>query len=145
MKTLISTFRIGFGTRLHWTRLRRRCSTSEEQEQTARKLAACGMLKLVVARRSSSSLANVKPQGALASAGALPIRTERKYPMKNIALALALVLAGSVSPWGLASTDANAGGRKICKQALVTHPMAGKHRDLMKQCKAEYKAHKKAA
>ena len=46
---------------------------------------------------------------------------------------------------GLASTDANAGARKICKQALVTHPMAGKHRDLMKQCKAEYKAHKKAA
>ena len=43
-----------------------------------------------------------------------------------------------------ASTDANAGGRKICKQALSTHPMAGKHRDLMKQCKAEYKAHKKA-
>jgi hypothetical protein len=26
----------------------------------------------------------------------------------------------------------------------MTHPMAGKHRDLMKQCKAEYKAHKKA-
>ncbi len=45
---------------------------------------------------------------------------------------------------GLASTDANAGGRKICKQALMTHPMAGKHRDLMKQCSAEYKAHKKA-
>jgi hypothetical protein len=24
------------------------------------------------------------------------------------------------------------------------HPMAGEHRDLMKRCKAEYKAHKKA-
>ena len=34
------------------------------------------------------------------------------------------------------STDANAGGRKICKQALMTHPMEGKHRDLMKQCRA---------
>ena len=64
--------------------------------------------------------------------------------MKRIALALALVLAGSSLAVGLASTDANAGGRKICKQALMTHPMAGKHRDLMKQCKAEYKAHKKA-
>ena len=64
--------------------------------------------------------------------------------MKKIALALALVLAGSTIAVGLASTDAKAGGRKICKQALVTHPMAGKHRDLMKQCKAEYKAHKKA-
>jgi hypothetical protein len=64
--------------------------------------------------------------------------------MKNIALALALVLAGSSLALGLASTDAHAGGRKICKQGLTTHPMAGKHRDLMKQCKAEYKAHKKA-
>ena len=65
--------------------------------------------------------------------------------MKNIALALALVLAGSSPAVGLASTDANAGAaRKICKQALMTHPMAGKHSDLMKQCKAEYKAHKKA-
>ena len=64
--------------------------------------------------------------------------------MKNIALALALVLAGSSLAVGLASTDANAGARKICKQALMTHPMAGTHRDLMKQCKAEYKAHKKA-
>lgn len=64
--------------------------------------------------------------------------------MKNMALALALVLAGSSLVVGLPSTDANAGGRKICKQALTTHPMAGKHRDLMKQCKAEYKAHKKA-
>jgi hypothetical protein len=46
---------------------------------------------------------------------------------------------------GLASTEANAGAaRKICKQGLMTHPMAGKHRDLMKQCKAEYKAYKKA-
>lgn len=64
--------------------------------------------------------------------------------MKKIALALALVLAGSSLAVGLASTDANAGGRKICKQARMTHPMAGKHHDLMKQCKAEYKAHKKA-
>ena len=63
--------------------------------------------------------------------------------MKKIALALALFLAGSLAV-GLASTDANAGGRKICKQGLKTHPMAGEHRDLMKQCKAEYKAHKKA-
>ena len=60
--------------------------------------------------------------------------------MKNIALALALVLAGSSLAVGLASTDANAGARKICKQALMTHPMAGKHSDY----KAEYKAHKKA-
>ena len=65
--------------------------------------------------------------------------------MKNTALALALVLASSSLAAGLVSTDANAGGRKICKQALMTHPMSGKHRDLMKQCKAEYKAHKKAA
>jgi len=86
----------------------------------------------------------MKATGALASAGALPIRTERKYPMKNIALALALVLAGSSLAVGLISTDANAGGRKLCKQALMTHPMSGKHHDLMKQCKAEYKAHKKA-
>lgn len=64
--------------------------------------------------------------------------------MKNIALSLALVLAGSSIAVGLAYTDANAGGRKICKQALMTHPMEGKHRDLMKQCRAEYKAHKKA-
>ena len=63
--------------------------------------------------------------------------------MKKIALALALFLGSSLAV-GLASTDANAGGRKICKQALMTHPMAGKHGDLMKQCKAEYKAHKKA-
>ena len=64
--------------------------------------------------------------------------------MKPIILSLALVLAGSTIAVGLAATDANAGARKICKQALATHPMAGKHRDLMKQCKAEYKAHKKA-
>ena len=63
--------------------------------------------------------------------------------MKKIALALALVLASSGLVVGLASTDANAGARKICKQGLKTHPMAGEHRDLMKQCKAEYKAHKK--
>jgi hypothetical protein len=62
--------------------------------------------------------------------------------MKRIALALALVLAGSslvVDP-----TDANAGSRKFCKQALKTHPMAGEHDDLMKQCRAAYKAHRKA-
>ena len=41
--------------------------------------------------------------------------------MKNTALALALVLASSSLAVGLASTDANAGGRKICKQALLTH------------------------
>jgi hypothetical protein len=64
--------------------------------------------------------------------------------MKKIALALALVLAGSSLAVGLASADANAGGRKICKQALLTHPRPGKHRDLMKACKAEYKAYKKA-
>ena len=64
--------------------------------------------------------------------------------MKNIPLALALVLAGSSLAVGLASTDANAGARKICKQMLMRHPMAGDHNDLMKRCKAEYKAHKKA-
>ena len=65
--------------------------------------------------------------------------------MKKIALALALILAGSSLAVGVAPTDANAGAaRKICKQGLMTHPMAGKHHDLMKQCKAEYKAYKKA-
>jgi hypothetical protein len=44
--------------------------------------------------------------------------------MKKIALALALVLASSGLVVGLASTDANAGARKICKQGLKTHPMA---------------------
>ena len=63
--------------------------------------------------------------------------------MKKFALALALVLASSGLVVGLASTDANAGARKICKQGLTAHPMAGEHRDLMKQCKAEYKARKK--
>jgi hypothetical protein len=63
--------------------------------------------------------------------------------MKKIVLTLALVLASSLVV-GLAFTDANAGVRKFCKQGLKTHPMAGEHRDLMKQCKAEYKAHKKA-
>jgi predicted RecA/RadA family phage recombinase len=61
--------------------------------------------------------------------------------MKRIALAL--ILAGSAV--GLASTDANAGeARRICKQGLMMHPMAGNHHDLMKRCKAEYKAYKKA-
>jgi hypothetical protein len=64
--------------------------------------------------------------------------------MKKIALTLALVLATSSLVVGLAFTDANAGGRKFCKQALKTHPMAGEHSDLMKQCKDAYKAHKKA-
>ena len=63
--------------------------------------------------------------------------------MIKIALALALVLAGS-SLVGLASTDANAGARKFCKQGLMMHPTAGEHRDLMKQCKTAYRAHKKA-
>ena len=64
--------------------------------------------------------------------------------MKKIALALALVLSSLSLALGPLSTDVNAGARKICKQGLKTHPMAGEHRDLMKQCKAEYKAHKKA-
>jgi hypothetical protein len=64
--------------------------------------------------------------------------------MKNMALALALVVASSSLAVGLASTDANAGARKICKQGLMTHPMAGDHHDLMKRCKAAYKAHMKA-
>jgi hypothetical protein len=64
--------------------------------------------------------------------------------MKKIALALALVLTTSSLVVGLASPDANAGARKFCKQGLKTHPMAGEHRDLMKQCKEAYKAHKNA-
>ena len=36
--------------------------------------------------------------------------------MKKIALSLALVLAGSSLAVGLASTDANAGARKICSR-----------------------------
>jgi hypothetical protein len=64
--------------------------------------------------------------------------------MKKIALALALGLASSSVVVGLDSTDANAGARKVCKQVLRAHPMAGEHRDLMKRCRAEYKAHKKA-
>ena len=47
--------------------------------------------------------------------------------MKKIVLALALVLTSSIVV-GLASIDANAGARKICKQGLETHPMAGEHR-----------------
>ena len=61
--------------------------------------------------------------------------------MKKIVLALALVLASSSLVVGI---DANAGSRKFCKQALKTHPMAGEHDDLMKQCRAAYKAHRKA-
>ena len=64
--------------------------------------------------------------------------------MKKIVLALALVLTSSSLVVGIASIDVNAGARKICKQGLETHPMAGEHRDLMKQCKAQYKALKKA-
>ena len=52
--------------------------------------------------------------------------------MKKIVLARALVLTSSSLVVGLASIDANAGARKICKQGLKTHPMAGEHRDLMK-------------
>ena len=64
--------------------------------------------------------------------------------MKKIALSFALVLSSLSLALGPLSTDVNAGARKICKQGLKAHPMAGEHRDLMKQCKAEYKAHKKA-
>ena len=64
--------------------------------------------------------------------------------MKKIALALVLLMAASSLAVGLASTDANAGARKICKQALMTHPLPGTHSEQMKRCKAEYKAYKKA-
>ena len=60
--------------------------------------------------------------------------------MTKIALALVLMTSLLV---GL-NSDANAGGRKFCKQALKTHPMAGDQHDLMKQCKEAYKAHVKA-
>ena len=63
--------------------------------------------------------------------------------MTKIALALVLVLGGS-SLVGLAATDADAGPRKFCKQGLKMHPMAGEHRNLMKECRAAYRAHKKA-
>jgi hypothetical protein len=63
--------------------------------------------------------------------------------MKKVALVLTLVLSSLGLALGSLSTDVNAGARKICKQGLKTHPMAGEHRDLMKRCKAEYKAHKK--
>jgi hypothetical protein len=42
--------------------------------------------------------------------------------MKKAALALALVLAGSSLAVGLASADANAGGRKICKAGAHDAP-----------------------
>ena len=45
--------------------------------------------------------------------------------MKKIALALALVMASSSLVVGLASTDANAGARKICKQGLKNSPDGG--------------------
>jgi hypothetical protein len=60
--------------------------------------------------------------------------------MMRMVLALTLCLGAVV---GL-TTYANAGGRKFCKQALETHPMAGDHHDLMKQCKEAYKSHMKA-
>ena len=63
--------------------------------------------------------------------------------MKKVALALALVLGSSLGV-GLTSTDAYAGARKVCKQALLTHRMAGTHREQMKQCKAQYKAYMKS-
>ena len=61
--------------------------------------------------------------------------------MKKVALALAVVLGGSSLAIGLASTDANAGIRNSCKQGFVAHPG---NRYLMKRCKAEYRAYKKA-
>jgi hypothetical protein len=64
--------------------------------------------------------------------------------MKRIALPLALVLAGLGFAVSLGSTDANAGARKTCKQILMRHPMRGEHSDLMRRCKAEYRAYKKA-
>jgi len=64
--------------------------------------------------------------------------------MRNIALELALLLAASSLAVGLVATDANAGAAgKICKQALLTHPIPGTHHEQMKRCKAEYKAYKK--
>ena len=45
--------------------------------------------------------------------------------MKKIALTLALVLASSALVIGLASTDADAGGRKLCKQGLKNSPDGG--------------------
>src|SRR5262245_30859713 len=62
--------------------------------------------------------------------------------MKKIALALVLSSLGLAL--GPLSTDVNAGARKLCRQGLKTHPMAGEYRDLMEQATAEYKAHKKA-
>src|SRR5262245_7550337 len=75
---------------------------------------------------------------------ALPPKPKKGIPMKKIALSFALALSSLSLALGPLSTDANGGARKICKQELKTHPMAGEHRDLMKQCKAEYKAQKKA-
>ena len=46
--------------------------------------------------------------------------------MKKIALALALVLASSSLVVGLSATDANAGGRKLCKQGLKNSPDGGR-------------------
>jgi hypothetical protein len=63
--------------------------------------------------------------------------------MNKVTLALAVVLAGSSLAVGLTSTDAYAGARKICKKALLTHRMAGTHREQMKQCKAQYRAYVK--
>jgi hypothetical protein len=78
------------------------------------------------------------------SPGLLLFRKARKEVPNEVALALVLVLAGSSFAVGLVSTDANAGARKTCKQILMRHPMRGEHSDLMKRCKAEYRAYKKA-
>ena len=64
--------------------------------------------------------------------------------MKRIAVMLLLGVAGSSLAIGLASNDADAGARKICKQELLAHPIPGTHHEQMKRCKAEYKAYKKA-
>jgi hypothetical protein len=73
-----------------------------------------------------------------------PLNSRSKDPMKKTVLGLALVLAGSSLAVGLGPTDANAGARKFCKEAVKTHPMAGEPRDVMKRCRAAYKAHRKA-
>jgi hypothetical protein len=68
---------------------------------------------------------------------------KERYSMKKIALALALVLVGS-SFAVVFSNDADAGARKTCKQILMRHPMKGEQSDLMRRCKVEYRAYKKA-
>jgi len=51
---------------------------------------------------------------------------------------------GELKPHRCTGNRRDAGGGKICRQGLKAHPMAGKHRELMKQCKAEYRAYKNA-